>query len=128
MNIQNKSRNHDAVYWPIVKDERGVPMAREDGTPRYDAPIHLNPLDGTGVFWIESEQLIGVGNVQKQSRATVIVDREMSEGGFLWRGTLDDLPDGLETLPKDIYGAYEILRQDRFANVRNTTTVFIVYL
>jgi hypothetical protein len=96
-------RTMSAVYWPPLTDEQGNALPDERGRPTFDAPELLYPETGDGVFWLDKGALVEApGGFQELSKARVFVGRDLTRGGVLFKGRMEDVPQGYETDPLGI--------------------------
>jgi len=101
MSILTRMLKQTAVYWPLASEETGGQAVDDYGQIVYGDAVEID------CRW--DDEMVEVLDAQDNvfiSRAKVYVDRDVSIGGVLMLGTLDDvvyLDD-----PKANDGAYEI--------------------
>ena len=100
----------DAVYWgPGVGDDDGF------GNRTFAAPIAIK------VRWEDKQQLaLSADGEEFMSIATVYVDRELANQGWLFLGLLVDLPSSNGD-PKDVTDAWEIRNRDDSSRLKQPT-------
>lgn len=105
----------DAVYWQFT----GI-----DGfnTPQFEDPVDIK------VRWDEKTEIISDNDGKEYiSRAQIVTPNDLVEQSYIRLGTVEDLPN--EDEPRDITGAFEIKKMDRFPLFKSTTLdVFMAYL
>lgn len=93
---------HKAVYW-------GNPVRNVHGGETFDAAVSLD------VFWIDTRELIrDASGEQMVSNAQVLVQQELEEGGYLYRGNLSALTVQERAHPANVRGASEIRKFDDY--------------
>lgn len=98
---------HKAVYW--------APVAA--GT--YGRPTHLAPV-GVLCRWEDvTTESIQADNVDVASSATVYLASDVVVGGYLWKGSIDDV-DGLPSDPKENQDVHEIINVDIVPAIRGS--------
>lgn len=100
-----------AVYW-------GSPVADGYGGKTFADPVEIDCRWENRV-----EKITRVGDRLGEeviSRARVFVTQDVEELGWLYLGELDDLDSNPDN-PKEIAGAYEIIRFDKIPEHRSTT-------
>ena len=118
-----------ALYW-------SKPVADGFGGMTFANPIELTPPD-TGVRWAEKTQVVSDGKGKEiVSKAEILTPNDLEEEGWLWLGSLNDVPaelvaeagdDPLD--PRKFADAYEIKRTDRIPLFKATDRfVRTVYL
>lgn len=106
-----------AVYW-------ANPVSDGYGGTNFTAPVEIN------CRWDGKTKLI-TDNQGKQivSKAQVLLNQDVDEGGYLFLGTLDDLDSAQEVNPIGSFGAYEIKQLIKTPLFKSTTefvrTVFL---
>ena len=105
-----------AVYW-------AAPSADGFGGMTFSDPVELTPPNG--VRWDEKVQLIldkGVSAAGKEivSNAVVLLNQDVSEQGYLYLGSLDDLDSGEQDDPLIVEGAYEIKQVEKIPLFKST--------
>ena len=105
-----------AVYW-------AAPSADGFGGMTFSDPVELTPPNG--VRWDEKVQLIldkGVSADGKEivSNAVVLLNQDVSEQGYLYLGSLDDLDSGEQDDPLIVEGAYEIKQVEKIPLFKST--------
>ena len=107
--------NQDLVYW-------GNP--EEDGTGgfTFDAPIEIK-----GRCRYKVQQVVSGLGEEKVSRATVHLDQEVDEGGYLYLGTLADSNIGDDQTPKSTEGSMRILSFDNIPRLEGPGSLYKAY-
>lgn len=127
--IIDTMRVHDAVYWGPKVDDLGKQIRDRYGNPIYEAPVHLNPADGTGVYWMDVVEILeGPGGEKKISKSRIFLGTDVREQGILFRGTLGDVPPALSDSPRSIPGIGEILRISKISTLENDQYLRQVWL
>ncbi|MFP4046757.1 MAG: hypothetical protein ACLFT4_03240 [Bacteroidales bacterium] len=90
--------NDTAVYWENL------------GPDGYGGILYGSPEE-IDCRWVESKELVLDENGREVvSNANVLVKKDLTEGGFLYHGTLNDLDSDEQEDPKKKHTAYQILR------------------
>ena len=122
MRVITKMMKGTCVYWPLASTESGGVDYDDYGQPLHAAPIEL------ACRWEDrNEEFIDPKGTARTSRALVYVESDVTPGGMLYNGTLDELPSGYLT-PRDIDGAWEILRFDKLPTFKYTAYLRTAYL
>lgn len=127
--IIDTMRRGYAVYWPPVKDEQGRILVDRNGNPRYDDPVELTPDDGTGVFWMDQNELIvdGTGQ-QRMSKSRVYIGFDADLNGVLFNGRLADVPPSLTNDPLRIPKIAQIIAFNRLPTLTYDQFVRVCFL
>jgi hypothetical protein len=100
-----------AVYWANPQSDGATGRT-------FDDPVEIP------VRWEDRQELfLDDKGQERMSRATVIVDRDVARGGWLYLGDLDDLSSGEEADPLSVDEAHEI-RQFTKTPDRSGTSFF----
>lgn len=107
MSIIRKMRRQKAVYW-------GSPQPDGYGGTVVAMPVEID------CRWEDVQELIKTANGEEaMSKSQVYVDRDLDEGGYLWLGELDDLPQDPSN-PK-ANGADEIMKFGKLPTLKVRT-------
>jgi hypothetical protein len=121
MNYTTWPCKQKAVYWPPGSEATGGRDFDDYGRPMYTTAIEID------CRWDDTTEAILLPNgEQVMSRAIVIVDREVKNGGVLWLGNLVDVTDVVN--PKKNDGAFEIRRVDKNPDIDANETLVRAYL
>ncbi len=113
MSLITRMRKQKAIWWK----RNGYD---EFGKAQFDAPIEVK------CRWEDVvEEFVDAQGNTGASRSKAYVDRIMSPGDRLKRGTIDF---DTEANPLEMDGAYEIRRFDQLPNLRNSETLYTAYL
>lgn len=101
MDIIDTSRNQKAVYWPFL------------GEDTYSRRLYGPPRE-LRVRWEDTTEVVvdNQGN-EIRSRARVNVGEDLYTEGLLWLGPIAALPVPFPDNPKDLDGAFQIVRFDK---------------
>lgn len=109
-------RRQVAVYWRPTGSDRS-------GQPTYASPIEI-PCRWEDV----SEQFMTAQQETSLSNAKVYPDRELALTGLLRKGALASTPTATRSAPLNKPGVYEIRKIGGLPNLRNTETLYEVWL
>ncbi len=105
----------DMVYWRMAGNDG-------EGGFLYDDPVELK------CRWEEKiEQVVTTMGEETVSRAKVFVDRKLTEGSYIYLGTLDDSTIGNDLKPESTEGSMRILSTSAIPSVDGRTVVYMVY-
>jgi hypothetical protein len=113
MSIISRMRKQDAVYWPRT------------GTDRFGKPVLGEPI-AVKCRWEEKGVLYNFGKAGEQavSNAEIYVDQELDEGGYIWKGLLENAPES----PLETKNVYEVRKFNELPNLRNTEVLYTVFV
>lgn len=101
--------NKPAVWW------------RRTGVDAEGRPAFANPVEILCRWDEEAKMVAGTQTSEVRSSATVIVDRDMSEGDFLKYGEITGLASNTD--PQSVSDAYEIIAWKKIATLSGTEYV-----
>lgn len=121
MSIIDTMLRQTAVYWALGGDATGGVDIDE-----YGQPVYLDPIE-ISVRWEDVSTKIKTDDGQEvMSRSTVFTSINVRKDALLFLGELTDLPAGVD--PREVDGAWEIMRFDKLPNLKNTKILRTAYL
>lgn len=109
-----KNLKQTAVYWPKESDDE------------YGAPTWADPMEIKCRWENTDDEFINTQGTTEKAKAKIYADRDLTLGGVLLLGTLDQVTDYAS--PKDNDGAWEIKSVGRLPNLKGTKFLRTVYI